>query len=212
MLDQIKQDYAKLVGRKESLESQIRSTDLAIQNLSNEIETLDLVGEVFRQLIDAEVASSVKAVEELLSEALKAVFVDQNLRVTTNTTMNRGKVSVELLTIQDHGGGIVVEGASSDGFGGAVTTVQSIILRILVTLKREMRPLLLLDESLPAFDITYVHNMGQFLSTLCSRLGIDILLVTHNQALVDASDKAYLIEKKKGEAKFKEIVRGNKGS
>ncbi len=205
MLSKIKQDYAKLVGRKENLESQIQSTNASIQSLSNEIETLDLVGEVFRQLVDAEVTSSVKAVEELLTEALRAVFTDQDLRVTTNITMNRGKVSVELLTIQDHGGGLVVEGSSSDGFGGAVTTVQSIILRIFVTLKREMRPLLLLDESLPAFDITYVHNMGQFLSTLCSRLGIDILLVTHNQALVDASDKAYLIEKKKGEAKFRAV-------
>jgi len=208
MLDQVRQDYAKLVGRKESVVSQLEKTDKSIQDLSNEIESLDLVGEVFRQLIDAEVASSIETVEELLSEALQAVFTDQNLRVKANLTMSRGKVSVELVTIQDHGNGLVIEGASSDGFGGAVTTVQSIILRILVTMKRDMRSLLLLDESLPAFDITYVHNMGNFLSTLCSRLGIDILLVTHNQALVDASDKAYLIEKKKGEAKFSEIKRG----
>lgn len=205
MLSDLKQDYAKLVGRKESIEAQIRSTDGSIKNLSNEIETLDLVGTVFRQLLDAEVTSSVKAVEELLSEGLQAVFTDQNLCVKTEISMNRGKVSVDLITVQDHGKGLVIEGASSDGFGGAVTTVQSIILRILVTLKRGMRPLLLLDESLPAFDATYVHNMGEFLSTLCSRLGIDILLVTHNQALVEASDKAYVLEKKNGEAKFSQV-------
>ncbi len=208
MLAQLKQDYAKVLGRKEGLESQLSTTSASITNLSNEIETLDLVGTVFRQLLDAEVVSSIKSVEELLSEALQAVFTDQDLRVKANVSLNRGKVSVELLTVQDHGKGVVIEGASSDGFGGAVTTVQSTVLRILVTLKRGMRPLLMLDESLPAFDSNYVHNMGKFLSTLCHRLGIDILLVTHNQALVDAGDKAYVIEKKGDSATFTEIVRG----
>lgn len=208
MLDAIKQDYAKLLGRREALQEQVISTKQSIDTLSNEIETLDGVATVFRELLDNEVASSVKAVEDLLSEALQAVFSDQELRVRANISVLRGKVSVELLTVQDHGDGLVIEGASSDGFGGAVTTVQSIILRILVCLKRGMRPLLLLDESLPAFDSNYVHNMGNFLSLLCSRLGVDILLVTHNQHLVDASDRAYIINKKNGKATFSKVVKG----
>lgn len=209
MFEQVKQDYAKLLGRREALQEQILTTKQSITELSNEIETLDSVGVVFRQLLDDEVASSVKAVEELLSEALQAVFTDQSLRVRANISVQRGKVSVELLTIQDHGGGLIIEGQSSEGFGGAVTTVQSIILRILVCLKRGMRPFLLLDESLPAFDSNYVHNMGNFLSSLCTRLGIDILLVTHNQHLVDASDKAFVIDKKKGKATFSKVSKGS---
>jgi ABC-type glutathione transport system ATPase component len=209
MFEQVKQDYAKLLGRKEALQERILTTKQNITTLSNEIETLDSVGVVFRQLLDDEVASSVKAVEELLSEALQAVFTDQSLRVRANISVLRGKVSVELLTIQDHGGGVIIEGQSSEGFGGAVTTVQSIILRILVCLKRGMRPFLLLDESLPAFDSNYVHNMGNFLSSLCGRLGIDILLVTHNQHLVEASDKAFIIDKKKGKATFSKVVKGS---
>ena len=86
-------------------------------------------------------------------------------------------------------------------------TVQSVLLRIIVLLRRDMRPLLLLDESLPAFDAHYVTNMGRFLSLLCKRVGMDILLVSHNPALVEAADKAYTIQIKDGASIFKEVSR-----
>ena len=83
--------------------------------------------------------------------------------------------------------------------------MQSILLRIIIILRRGLRPVLLLDESLPAFDGNYVSNMGHFLSVLCQRLGMDILLVTHNPALVESADKGYRIIRKNGEARFEEI-------
>jgi ABC-type lipoprotein export system ATPase subunit len=64
---------------------------------------------------------------------------------------------------------------------------------------------LFLDESLPAFDERYVLNMAAFLKTLCRKMGVDILLVTHNPALVDAADRAYRIRRDKGSASFQRI-------
>jgi ABC-type thiamine transport system ATPase subunit len=58
-----------------------------------------------------------------------------------------------------------------------------------------------LDETLPAFDHNYVVNMGAFLSALCSKLNMDILLVTHNPALVEAADHAYRLVRKNGSVK-----------
>jgi ABC-type sulfate/molybdate transport systems ATPase subunit len=64
---------------------------------------------------------------------------------------------------------------------------------------------LVLDETLPAFDANYVQNMGVFLSRLCARLKMDILLVAHNPAFVDAADHAYKISKRGGAARFEKI-------
>ena len=200
--------YERVLGKQEALEKQLSSVEEEITDLSDEIEVLSLVSTVFRELLDEEVVEGVRSVERLLSEALQAVFKDQDLKVKAEVSVSRGKVIVELKTIQDHGNGLIVEGLSADGFGGAVSTVQSAILRIFVTLKRGMRPLLLMDESLPAFDTSYVHNMGKFLSVLCTRLGLDILLVTHNPALVEAADKSYRIDKKDGAATFTETTNG----
>jgi hypothetical protein len=175
-----------------------------IKTLGDEAELLVLVSSLFRTLIDAEVTTSVQVVERLMTEGLQAVFPDQDLAVRAVVETKRGKISVELLTVQTQGD-TVIEGLSSDAFGGAVSTVESVLLRILVMQRRGIRPLLLLDESLPAFDANYVINMGNFLSLLCERLGLDVLLVTHNPALVEAADRAYRVVKRSGATQYERL-------
>jgi ABC-type thiamine transport system ATPase subunit len=159
-----------------------------------------LVQTLLQQLIDKEVTVGVQAVEKLHTEGLQAVFGDQDLSVKSVVEVQRGKVSVDLITVQKQLGH-EVEGLSNDSFGGAVATVQSVLLRIIILLRRGLRPLLLLDETLPAFDHNYVLNMGAFLSTLCQRLKMDILLVTHNPALVEAADHSYRLVRRNGSVK-----------
>jgi len=197
----------RAIGLRDGVASRLKTVESDITTLENEEALLDLVAGLLRQLIDQEVTVGVEAVEKLQTEGLQTVFDDQDLRVKANVDVQRGKVTVDLVTSQTHPGGAEVEPSmSNDAFGGAVSTVQSILLRVIIILRRGLRPVLLLDESLPAFDGNYVSNMGRFLSVLCARLGLDILLVTHNPALVEAADQAYRIIKKNGAAKF-EVVR-----
>lgn len=179
-------------------------TDTVIK-LETEENLSELSANLLRTMIDTEVTVGVKAVESLLSEGLQAVFDDQELSVRADVDVSYGKVSVDFITVQKHPDGTVTEGLSRDAYGGAVTTVQSVLLRVIVTLRRGMRPVLFLDETLPAFDANYVTNMGTFLRTLCKRLGYDMLLVSHNPAMIDAADHAYRIHKQDGRATFKKI-------
>lgn len=181
------------------------NTKKEIKRLENQEGLLDLVSELFRRLIDREVETGVKAVEKLQSEGLQSVFPDQDLTVEANVEVVRGKVSVDLTTVHKREDGTVIKGQSIDGFGGSVTTVQSVLLRIIVLFRRGLRPFLLLDEALPAFDSDYIVNVGQFLKVLCGRLGIDILMVTHNQALVDSVDNAYRIVRRPFGAKYERL-------
>ena len=192
----------KSLGRRQALQERIAETKSEISRLENEQDLCDLVCELFRQLIDAEVGAGVKAVEGLLTEGLSAVFNDQEISVRSEVGVHRGKVSVDLITQQVQEDGTITEGSTNDAFGGAVTTVQSILLRLTVVMRRGLRPLLLLDESLPAFDSNYVDAMGKFLRLLCERLGANILLVTHNTALVEAAHKAYRIRRTANGARF----------
>ena len=179
-------------------------SDVGTEIVTLEAETvlLDQVMTLLQQLIDREVTSGVEAVEALQTEGLRAVFDDQDLRVRSTVDIQRGKVAVELITVEKHADGHEVEGLGGDAFGGAVLTVESVLLRIIILMRRGLRPLLLLDESLPAFDPNYVVNMGRFLSALCKRVGMDALLVTHNQALVEAADNAYRLVPRRGSVKL----------
>jgi len=192
-------------GMRDAVQADLATTLAKITELEAEEELLALVGGLFRVLIDQEVADGVKAVEKLQTEGLQAVFDDQDLEVRANIQVQRGKVAVDLVTVQRTPSGDVIEGVSTDAFGGSVLTVQSVLLRIIVMIRRGLRPLLLLDETLPAFDQNYITNMGSFLSELCKRLGIDILMVTHNPALFDAADHSYRILRKDGNVRFEKV-------
>jgi ABC-type iron transport system FetAB ATPase subunit len=176
-----------------------------IKLLEAEDELLDLVGGLFRTLIDSEVNENVQAVERLLTEGLQAVYEDMDLSVRANVEVQRGKVSVDLVTVQNQPDGSITEGGAMDAYGGSVTTMESVLMRIIVVLRRGMRPVLLLDESLGAIADHYVPNVGKFLALLCDRMGMDVLAVTHNPALVESAPKAYRIRKVNGAATFREV-------
>jgi hypothetical protein len=196
---------SKVEGRRDSVVGRLASTRDEIRDLEKEDEILDLVGSLFRTLIDAEVTDNAKAVERLLTEGLQAVFEDMDLSVRAEINVQRGKVAVDLITVQNQDDGTVTEGGSTDVYGGSVATLESVLLRVIVVLRRGMRPLLLLDESLGAVAEHYVPNVGRFLSLLCRRLSMDVLAVTHNATLVEAADKAYRIKKVSGKAAFREV-------
>lgn len=177
----------------------------ASRRLSEQIDLLEMVGNLVRTLIDAELLEGVKALGSLQTEGVKAVFQDQELEVKTEVEVLRGKVSVSLVTSQRKANGDLIEGATLEGFGGAVSTVQSILLRLALIFRRGLRPILVLDETLPAFDHGYVHNMAKFLQNMCHKLNVDILLITHNTALVESADIAYVVQEGKGFTTFKRI-------
>jgi len=192
----------KALGRRSAVQSRIADTEAKIAKLTADEAKLDKVVELFKLLIDKEITDNVQAVEKLLTEGLRAVFDDQDLWVQAEVEAKHGKVSVELVTHQRHPDGNVVAGVSNEAFGGAVTTVQSVLLRLSVLLRRGLRPVIFLDESLPAINQTYIGNMSKFLQSLCSRMGVDILMVSHDPLLIEAAHKAYQIRKDNGEATF----------
>lgn len=195
----------RALGRREAAKSALEEALKSIKTLEGRVDLLDLVGALLRTMVDVEITEGVKAIESLQTEGVQAVFDDQEIAVRAEVEVLRGKVNVQLITSQKKENGDVIEGVSLDGFGGAVSTVQSILLRLALIFRRGLRPLLLLDESLPAFDERYVMNMAMFLKTLCAKMGVDILLITHNPALVEAADMAYKIKRDQGRATFQRI-------
>jgi len=200
----LSEDASRVLGRRDAAVSALAESKASVRVLENKVDLLDLVSSLLRSLIDSEITEGVKAIETLQTEGVRAVFDDQDISVRAEVEVLRGKVNVSLITSQRKNGE-TIEGVSLDGFGGAVSTVQSVLLRLALIFRRGLRPVLFLDESLPAFDEKYVLNMATFLKTLCARTGVDILLVTHNPLLVEAADRAYRIRRDKDQASFHRI-------
>ena len=193
------------IGYRTAITLNLKTTRNELTDLNSESEILELTAALLRELIDEEIIEAKNIVQSLFTEGLKRVFANQNLSVRAEVTELRGKVCLNLLTVERHDDGRVSEGVSSESNGGSVTTVQSVLMRIVTIIQRGMRPLLLLDESLPAFDPDYIRDMMEFLRTLCERLGFDIVLVTQDRTLVEYSNVAYDLKKKDGKAKITRI-------
>ena len=192
-------------GRRAEVHHALVSARTSVARAEDEVQLLDHVAVFIQTLIDGELTEGVKAIEDLQTEGVRAVFHDQDIKVKAEVEVSRGKVNVTLVTTQRKANGDLIEGESLDGFGGAVSTVQSILLRLAIMFRRGLRPVLFLDETLPAFDERYILNMAAFLKILCKRLGVDILLVTHNPVLVDAGERAYRIRQEKNSCVFQHL-------
>lgn len=202
----LRSNLDRALGLRQGVQAELQQNNDKIISLEQEESTLTLVAELLRHFIDREVTLGVEAVQNLQTEGLQAVFDDQDLHAKAEVEVSRGKVSVNLVTVQTRADG-EIEGEGMDAFGGALVTLQSVLLRIIIIVRRGLRPLLVMDESLPAIEGGYLLNMGRFLSVLCAKLGVDILVVTHNPLLVDTADRAYRISLKDEAAHF-QLVKG----
>jgi hypothetical protein len=205
--DTLCRDLARTEALRDAAKKALSGAERQVMILEAEGEVLDRVADLFRTLIDREVVDNAKTVESLLTEGLQAIFDDLDLSVRSEINIQRGKVAVDLITVQKQADGTVTEGASTDAYGGSVATVESVLLRIVVLNRRGLRPLLLLDESLAAVAEHYVPRVGKFLALLSERMGLDVLAVSHNPSLVEAATNAYRISKKDNRASFRQVGR-----
>lgn len=207
-LDDLLSSSTRVESLRDAAVKRLTEVEDQIVELEAEEAILNRVADLFRFMIDQEVIENAKTAQDLLTEGLRAVFDDLDLSVRADVTVKAGKVSVDLVTIQEQDDGTLTEGSPTDAYGGSVATVQSVLLRIVVLSRRGLRPFLLLDESLGAVAEHYVPRVGHFLNLLSDRMGLDVLAVSHNPVMVEASHQAYRIKKHQGVATLNPIKRG----
>lgn len=205
-MNDLKERYLKIKSLKETYESRAISLDTEIAFLEADLDLKQQASGVLDALAEKEVEEGVKTYVSLLEEGLRAIFPEQTISQEAEVVKVRNKISVRLKTLVKGADGIEVEGEGLDTFGGAVSTVQSLLLRVSLILKRGLRPLLILDETFPAVDEGRTDLLVEFLKALCKRLEMDILCISHKASIAENADLAYKITATKQGAKFTKIT------
>lgn len=204
-MSSIKERFLKIKALKEFEQKRVSDLDTEIAFLECDLDVKQQAQGVLDLLAEKEVEEGVKTYISLLDEGLKAIFPEQDISQEAEITKVRGKVAVRLKTVVKGKDGLVVEGEGLDTFGGAVSTVQSLLLRVALLLKRELRPILVLDETFPAVDENRVELLVGFLKALCKKTDMDILCISHNASIADNADLSYRVKATKQGAKFTKI-------
>lgn len=184
------QKSAQFVALRDRLNGELRRKQDEVSQLSERLEQLTKVSELFRLLMDLLVDKQVKVVEGIVTEGLRTIFHDLELSFEAEVGTKYNRVSVDFFMRQgDEISGH--RGKPLEAFGGGPSSVAALLLRILTTLRLKRFPLLVLDEALGAVSDEYTDQTGRFLASLADKMGIDILLVTHKPAFLDHADVAY---------------------
>lgn len=184
--DQIDGFYKALRNREETLVSTIESLKINIERDSK-------ASVVLKHLLDIMVKNEITRMAALITYGLKSIFDDQDLTFLPDKKEKAGKINIELKTVCDG-----IEG-DFKSFGGSVAVIESFLMRILCVLKKNLARFMLLDETFAPVGEEYVANTAKLISELSKKIGIDILLVTHQKEFKHNADRVYRVkESKKG--------------
>jgi len=173
--------HSRLLGQKQEIVTQLKDFETKIDNLNLKIKNLKLVSQVFGKIVERVINVSKENIESLLTHGLKAVFFSQNNSVKVDFDIKRNVPSINILTQQIKKGNKIITGDVDDSFGGGLSNIQSVLLRILVIQNLGLKKFIVLDESLNNVSPEFRESAAKFLNKICDDFGFDILMVTQNR-------------------------------
>ena len=180
--------YEQLNANISHIENVINTTESELAKISNEKELIERANLALKQVRPLLSGSSIKDCEQLANSAISSIFgfdytVEYDLE-SNRFVLNKGEYSTDL----------------SEAEGGGIITVISFVFLIYLIVKLNKRRLIILDEAFTQISDAYFDKFIEFVNQLCTDLGFDILLVSHDQRItVDSVQHAYLISN--GESK-----------
>jgi len=184
----VKEGIQKLSVYRELLRTQISNEEAEIDNLKYKAELDQKCSEVFKSWLEDSLRKNVDSMSQLVTTGLSHVIYDQSLvfRIRQEMKHNRLSMRFTIESTKDN-----VEGNPLTNFGGGPVLVASLILRLAIMARTGMGNLLILDESMHALANHYVPYAGSFMRQLAEEMGVNILMVTHNDEFLNHAHISY---------------------
>jgi DNA repair exonuclease SbcCD ATPase subunit len=194
-LDSIQVTLQRSAGRRDQIKSELDTTVDSLTALSQQQADITRALEIIQVTAKLTQSQLEIHISELVSLALEAVFPNPYKMVLKFET-RRNRSEADLL-LQDEKGNLL---SPMDAVGGGVVDVASFALRVaLWSLKRPRpRPIMVMDEPLRFLSGDLQDRAGQMIKELSGRLGIQFILISHEERLLEASDKVFHVEIKNG--------------
>ena len=184
----LQQRIDRVDGFYQALQSQRSGLASEIVSLKDELDVLTKTSAVIKQLLDIFVRDEIDKMAGLVTYGLKTIFEDQNLTFNPVITKKNDRIYIELRTANNG-----VEGEFGS-FGGSVAVIESFLLRVICMLKMKLARVIILDETFASVGSDYIKNTSKLVGELSRKLGLDVLLVTHQPEFKDYADKVYRLK------------------
>ena len=191
-INAIRKQFFQMQGMKKQVENDLQARRNELMNLNQKMKLIEQA-QVFLQKVAQDTQSQLKLkIEDIVNLALNTVFPDEYL-FQVDFNVSRGKTDAELVFVNQKTGGRVDPMTAS---GGGVVDIVAFALRIAgYVLESNVDNVIILDEPFRFVSKDLVDRAGEILKVLSTKLGLQIIIVTHIPEFVDIADKVFRVRK-----------------
>ena len=191
-INRVKQLFLQSKGMKKQVENNLIQNKTTLDNLNNRIKLLEQA-QVFLQKVAQDTQSQLKfQIEDIVNLALETCFPNE-YEFQLQFNIARGKTDAELVFLSQKTGRPIDPMNAS---GGGVVDLTAFALRIAsYALEQGVDNVIILDEPFRFISRDLQARAGEILKSLSTKLGLQIVMVTHIGQMIDVADKVFEVKK-----------------
>jgi len=182
-------------GSKEALESNITVLDRDVRGLSSDVESYVRIRELFSTIGKSVQDRLIGYFSDLVTSMLQIIYGEEyRFELVFEIKRNKPECSPKL-----YKGDIVLTDLKYD-MGGGILDVISFAMRLAVWSLEKPRtePTFLLDEPFKYVSVDKLTLVGEALKEIVESLDIQLIMVSHEEELIEIADTAYRVINAKG--------------
>jgi DNA repair exonuclease SbcCD ATPase subunit len=200
---QLDKRISEIVGKHLLLSDQKNNASLQLKEDKRALQVHLKVLEIFQEISILVQDNFVYHVTSTANMALALMF-DDGYKIRMDFEVKRSQSEAKIDLVQgdsEHGINPV------DASGGGLVDILSMTFRVaLWSLQKEStRPILVLDEPMKFVDEERQVIGSQVIKEISERLGLQFIIVSHKDVLIESASKAFRVNKRKGVSNVKSI-------
>jgi DNA repair exonuclease SbcCD ATPase subunit len=195
-LQQIRNRFEQLKGQRIQIEKTIQLLEANLEDLQMSLHRHELAREIIREVGLKTQQQLQFHVSDIVSMALNAVFPDP-YELKVNFIQRRNKTECDLLFVRN---GIEIDPIDASGVGAI--DIASFALRIALwsMSSPRTRNVIILDEPFRFLSENYQEQASVMIKEISQKLGIQFIIVTHEEVLTSAADRIFEVSIKDGKS------------
>lgn len=187
MRDSLIQVLGTFTQKFKSLQESHLSVEKEIISLESELTLLESSSVVIQDLVNDLSKGDLQELSKMLTWGLQTIF-RENYEIRIDVKTQRNNKTFTFVFVKDG------REAKITSQGGGVQSVVSLLLRLYAIAQLETPKFLILDEYFKHVDEERKPRFLEVLKTLCSDFKFDVLIISHDDAIMAIYDNHYRID------------------
>lgn len=194
-LQTIKNKVEQAKGAKNQIKKSLVLIENTIESNENRKKSIEKV-QVLIQNTAKETQEKLRYhIQDIVNTALDTCFPGK-YDFVVDFVIKRGRTEAELYLLEGN-----EKVNPMDSTGGGVVDIACLALRLSAWALSKMDNVIVLDEPFRFLSADLRPLAGEILKTLCEKLKLQVIMVTHMEEMIDCADRVFQVSQKKGKSK-----------